>query len=65
MILKFITTNLLFYFLGSVTAAYYITRWMIGKDIRKLGSGNAGAKNAGRQLGKKDLYIRCSLMWQK
>lgn len=26
---------------------------MIGKDIRQLGSGNVGARNAGRQLGKK------------
>lgn len=26
---------------------------MIGKDIRHLGSGNAGARNAGSQIGKK------------
>ncbi|WP_053360748.1 glycerol-3-phosphate acyltransferase [Bacillus sp. FJAT-27251] len=53
MLLKLLTAILLSYFLGSLTAAYYVTKWMIGKDIRKLGSGNAGAKNAGRHLGKK------------
>lgn len=44
---------LLSYSLGSITGAFYIAKWMIGKDIRKLGSGNVGARNAGRQLGKK------------
>lgn len=53
MIIKIILTVLLSYFLGSITGAFYITKWMIGKDIRKLGSGNAGARNAGRLLGKK------------
>lgn len=41
------------YSLGSITGAYFLTKWMIGKDIRQLGSGNVGARNAGQQLGKK------------
>jgi len=53
MIVKIIVVVLLSYLLGSITGAYYITKWMNGKDIRKLGSGNVGARNAGRQLGKK------------
>jgi acyl phosphate:glycerol-3-phosphate acyltransferase len=53
MIIKIVTIILLSYCLGSISGAYYTTKWMIGKDIRKLGSGNAGARNAGRQLGKK------------
>lgn len=33
------------YLLGSVSSAYYVTRWKKGADIRELGSGNAGARN--------------------
>ncbi len=53
MVLKIILLVMLSYGLGSITGAYYVTRWMIGKDIRQLGSGNAGARNAGRQTGRK------------
>lgn len=53
MVLSITILAVLSYSIGSVTAAYYITKWMTGEDIRKLGSGNAGARNAGRQLGKK------------
>ncbi|WP_316572707.1 glycerol-3-phosphate acyltransferase [Neobacillus sp. YIM B06451] len=56
MLLELISIILLSYFLGGFTAAYYVTKWMSGRDIRKLGSGNAGAKNAGRQLGKKGFF---------
>lgn len=56
MILKMILIVLLSYFLGSITGAYYVTKTLIGKDIRELGSGNAGARNAGRQLGKKGFF---------
>ena len=33
------------YLLGSVPAAYLITRWARGVDIRRYGSGNVGASN--------------------
>ncbi|GIV77576.1 glycerol-3-phosphate acyltransferase [Litorilinea aerophila] len=39
------------YLLGCFCTAYYLVRWRMGQDIRTLGSGNAGAKNAGRILG--------------
>jgi acyl phosphate:glycerol-3-phosphate acyltransferase len=39
------------YLLGCLTAGYYLVRWRSGKDIRKQGSGSAGATNAGRALG--------------
>ncbi|MEK7353802.1 MAG: glycerol-3-phosphate acyltransferase [Chloroflexota bacterium] len=39
------------YLLGSFPAAYLITRLATGKDIRKLGGGNAGARNVYREVG--------------
>jgi glycerol-3-phosphate acyltransferase PlsY len=39
------------YALGSVCTAYYLFRYATGRDIRSQGSGNAGARNIGRELG--------------
>ncbi len=39
------------YAVGSINAGYYLVRLVSRRDIRDLGSGNAGAKNAGRVLG--------------
>jgi len=47
-----IATVALAYALGCVNAAYYLLRWHDGRDIRGLGSGTAGARNAGRVLGR-------------
>jgi acyl phosphate:glycerol-3-phosphate acyltransferase len=43
---------LLAYLLGCFSSAYYLVRWRTGEDVRLHGSGNAGATNAGRVLGK-------------
>ena len=40
------------YFIGSIPTAYIFGRWLKGIDIRKFGSGNVGATNALRVLGK-------------
>jgi glycerol-3-phosphate acyltransferase PlsY len=40
------------YALGCIVGAYYLIRWRTGHDLRSLGSGNAGARNAGRVLGR-------------
>ncbi len=40
------------YGLGCLNAGYYLLRWRDGRDLRELGSGNAGARNAGRILGR-------------
>lgn len=39
------------YLLGSIPSAYIITRLRTGKDIRKLGGGNVGARNVFREVG--------------
>lgn len=39
------------YLLGSVNWAILITRWFVHKDIRTIGSGNAGATNVLRSQG--------------
>lgn len=48
---KEITTVFACYLLGCFTAGYYWVRWRSGQDIREEGSGNVGARNAGRVLG--------------
>ncbi len=41
------------YLLGSISFSYLFTRLIKGVDIRDFGSGNAGATNTSRVLGKK------------
>lgn len=40
------------YLLGSIPAAYLVTRYTTGEDIRYLGNGNVGAKNTYESVGK-------------
>jgi len=39
------------YLLGSIPAAYIVTRLKTGKDIRQLGGGNVGARNVFHEVG--------------
>ena len=41
------------YLLGSIPFALLTVRWLVGVDIRTIGSGNVGATNAARAFGKK------------
>lgn len=41
------------YLIGSIPSAVWIGKWFYGIDVRNFGSGNAGATNTFRVLGKK------------
>jgi len=45
------------YLLGCFLAAYYVTLWRRGVDIRASGSGNAGARNMARVYGMSDAAL--------
>lgn len=51
--LSIITGIIISYFVGSIPTAYIFARIIKGVDIRTVGSGNVGATNASRLLGKK------------
>lgn len=51
--MKLIFFILFAYICGSISFAYLFTYFLIGKDIRTIGTGNPGAANVARCLGKK------------
>ncbi len=51
-IIDILVTALLSYGLGCISFAYYLVRIFIGKDIRELETGTAGARNVARVLGR-------------
>lgn len=55
--LKSVLFLILCYFIGNFSPAYVITKLVEGKDIRQLGSGNAGSTNVLRNVGKKGAAI--------
>ena len=40
------------YLIGSLSFAYLVTKLVRGVDIRTIGTGNAGAANVSREVGK-------------
>ena len=52
-ILSLLLSALAGYLLGSVNASIIVGRLLYGKDVRDMGSGNAGGTNTLRTLGKK------------
>ncbi len=48
---------LLGYLIGAIPTAYLLVKARTGQDIRALGSGNVGATNAGRALGRWAFWV--------
>ena len=45
------------YLLGCVQTGYYLVLFLTGQDLRRIGSGGTGARNAGRVLGRRGFII--------
>jgi acyl phosphate:glycerol-3-phosphate acyltransferase len=45
------------YFMGTIMTGYFVVKMLTGQDIRMLGSGNVGARNVGRVIGKKGFIL--------
>lgn len=52
LIIRTLATIIIAYLIGSINPAIFITRFKTGKDIRTMGSGNAGFTNVLRSVGK-------------
>lgn len=52
LLIPLLCSIVLAYAIGCLNTAYYLTRYTLARDIRKEFSGNAGATNAGRILGR-------------
>ena len=55
--MKTLDFTLLAYLIGCFSTSYYLVRWRTGQDIRQLGTGTAGGRNAGRVLGKSGAIV--------
>lgn len=53
----YIIVTLVAYLLGSISFSVIISKKMAGFDVREKGSGNAGATNMLRSVGKKEQYL--------
>lgn len=51
LIIKYIIASVLSYFIGSFSASIFLSKNLLGDDVRTEGSGNAGATNMARVFG--------------
>ena len=57
MTIPILTSIVCGYFMGNIMASYLITKWVMGFDIRKHGTGNAGGSNSFLIMGWKNGFI--------
>ena len=62
--IKFILVALAGYLLGSINFSIWLSR-LLGKDIRRTGSGNAGATNMARTFGWGPAWRRWRAIWSR
>jgi glycerol-3-phosphate acyltransferase PlsY len=48
------------YAIGCFSTGYWLVRWKTGQDLRTLGTGSCGARNAGRALGSNGFALTLS-----
>ena len=53
-ILPILTSIIVGYFMGNLMASYLVAKWVMGYDIRKHGTGNAGGSNSFMLMGWKN-----------
>lgn len=56
-ILPILTSIVVGYFMGNLMASYLVAKWVMGYDIRKHGTGNAGGSNSFMLMGWKNGLI--------
>ena len=56
-IIPILTSVITGYFMGNLMASYFITKWVMGYDIREHGTGNAGGSNSFMLMGAKNGLI--------
>ena len=56
-IIPILTSIITGYFMGNLMASYFVTKWVMGYDIREHGTGNAGGSNSFMLMGAKNGLI--------
>ena len=56
-IIPILTSIVVGYFMGNLMASYFVTKWVMGFDIRDHGTGNAGGSNSFMIMGWKNGLI--------
>lgn len=62
-ILAYLAIAVIAYLLGSISTGMLVSKAMGGPDLHKVGSGNTGATNALRTMGKRAARLSLRATW--